>query len=361
MSTRTATSRRHSRVSTSPHTRSTSRRQRGGTVNYRIPAAKLLIVGNHKELAQTLASELEGGGYVGDVLGTVTEARAALDTGDYAALILTLDLSDGDGLAILHEIRLREDRTPIIVVSAPDNVYDRVDVLRNGAADYFAGPFACEELVTRLETILRRHGQRRATLQMANLLFDPIHRQAFIDQQLQMLSPRQAAVLELLIRQQGRVVSKELVERQLFGGDGQLASNAIEVYVHRLRRKLIDNGAKVEIRTIRGIGYLMSDESARPLANLSLDAITRRAFIDQRLQILSAREAEVLELLMRKPGRVVPKKLVERRLFGQHSSTANAIEVYIHRLRKKLVKSGANVQIHTVRGVGYLIAEEDGL
>jgi DNA-binding response OmpR family regulator len=359
MSTEIATSRRRSRATILARARSTSRSRREGTVKYSVPTTKLLIVENHKELAQTLANELEGAGYASDVIGTVAEARAALETGDYAALIVNFDPSDRDELALLYEIRRREEQTPVIVVSARDSVYDRLDVLHSGGTDDLARPFVYEELVARLETI-RRRGRRRAPLQIANLAFDPLGRRAFIDQQQQMLSPRQGEVLELLIRQQGRVVSRQLVARHLFGKDSKLASNAIDVYVHQLRRKLIDNGAKVQIRSIRSVGYLMSNEGAHPLANLTINTTTRRLFIDERLQILSAREAEVLELLMRKPGRVVPKKVVGRRLFGHNSSTANTIEVYIHRLRKKLIESGANVQIRTIRGVGYLIAEEHG-
>jgi DNA-binding response OmpR family regulator len=105
---------------------------------------------------------------------------------------------------------------------------------------------------------------------------------------------------------------------------------------------------------------VMSDESSRRLMNLTFDASHPQAFVDRWLQILSAREAKVLELLTRKPGSIVPKKLLERQLFGRDdSATANALEVFIHRLRKKLIERGVNVQIRTVFGAGYRIVERD--
>lgn len=337
---------------------SISRHRHGEAVSHSIPSPRLLVVQDHEETAGTLAREVEAAGYISDIFMDVAEARAALEIGGYVALIL--DLSLWHGMPVVREIRQRDDPIPVIVISGKDSVEDRVNMLRAGADDYLTKPFAYEELVARLETVCRRYNQRCASLQVANLVFDPVRRQAFIDQRLQTLPPRQTAVLELLVRRQGRVLPKALVERVLFGHDSSSTSNAVEVYVHRLRKTLLDNGAKVQVRTIRGIGYLMCDGGAR-LANLAFDASCRQAFVDQRLQILSAREAQVLELLIRSPGNIVPKKLVERHLFGRHeSSTPNAIEVYIHRLRKKLIESGANVQIQTVRGVGYLIAEQDG-
>ena len=103
---------------------------------------------------------------------------------------------------------------------------------------------------------------RRVEIQIANLAFDTESRQAFIDEKPQLLSARETAVLELLMRRKDRVVSKKLVEDHIFGLSGDVASNAIEVYIHRLRKQLSDRGAKVQIHTIRGVGYLISEEKA---------------------------------------------------------------------------------------------------
>ena len=222
---------------------------------------RLLIVEDSEELAQLLANGLKSAGYDSDVLLTASDARAALSTTRYAAVILDLGLPDGDGLSILREIRQRDDPTPVLVLTARGSVDDRVSGLHSGADDYLVKPFAFEELVARLAALLRRPGQLLgSSLHVANLVFDTESRQAFIDDQPQVFSAREAAVLELLMRRQGRVVPKRLVEDHLFGLADDVASNAIEVYVHRLRKQLADRGAKVQIHTMRGVGYLIAEE-----------------------------------------------------------------------------------------------------
>jgi DNA-binding response OmpR family regulator len=222
---------------------------------------RLLIVEDNEELAQLLAKGLRAAGYDNDILYTAGDARAALTTTRYAAVILDLGLPDGDGLPILREIRHRNDSTPVLVLTARGGVDDRVGGLRSGADDYLVKPFAFEELVARLEALLRRPGQLLGnSLNVANLVLDTESRQSFIDDKPLALSARETAVLELLMRRKGRVVSKRLVEDHLFGLDGEVASNAVEVYVHRLRKQLADRGAKIQIHTMRGVGYLITED-----------------------------------------------------------------------------------------------------
>jgi DNA-binding response OmpR family regulator len=222
---------------------------------------RLLVVEDNEELAQLLAQSLAAEGYETDRLTTAAEARAAVSTTRYAALILDLGLPDGDGLSILREIRQHKDPLPVLVLTARGGLHDRVTGLRSGADDYLVKPFAFEELLARLEALLRRPGQLLGrSLQVANLAFDTEGRQAFIDDKPQVLSARETAVLELLMRRKDRVVSKKLVEDHIFGLSGEVASNAVEVYVHRLRKQLAERGAKVEIHTIRGVGYLLAEE-----------------------------------------------------------------------------------------------------
>jgi DNA-binding response OmpR family regulator len=222
---------------------------------------RLAVVEDNAELARLLSLGLKAEGYETDVMSTAAEARAGVTTTHYAALILDLGLPDGDGLSILREIRQRHDPLPVLVLTARGGLHDRVSGLRNGADDYLVKPFALEELVARLEALLRRPGQLLGrSLQVGNLIFDTESRQAFIDDKPQTLSAREVAVLELLMRRKDRVVSKKLVEDHIFGSSGEVASNAVEVYVHRLRKQLLERRAKVHIHTVRGVGYIIAEE-----------------------------------------------------------------------------------------------------
>jgi two-component system response regulator TctD len=222
---------------------------------------RLLVVEDNEQLAELLAEGLQTAGYETDVLTSLEEASAVLRTTFYAALILDLGLPDGDGLALLRELRHRNNPIPVLVLTARGGLDDRVQGLRSGADDYLVKPFALEELVARLEAQLRRPGHLLgSSLRIANLEFDTTNRQASIDDQPQLLSAREIAVLELLMRSKGRVVSKKQVEDHIFGHSGEVASNAIEVYVHRLRKQLAERGAKVQVHTIRGVGYLIAEE-----------------------------------------------------------------------------------------------------
>jgi DNA-binding response OmpR family regulator len=222
---------------------------------------RLLIVEDNIELARLVANGLTAAGYETDIVSGAEEARDALRSVSYAAMILDLGLPDGDGLSILLELRRRMDPLPVLVLTARSGLQDRVNGLRSGADDYLAKPFALEELVARLEAILRRPGQLLgSSLHLANLVYDTESRQIFIDDVPRIFSSRETSVLEILLRRQGRVVPKKNVEDHIFGLSGDVASNAVEVYVSRLRKQLGEYGAKIMIHTIRGVGYLMAEE-----------------------------------------------------------------------------------------------------
>src|SRR6202165_1786886 len=222
---------------------------------------RLLVVEDNEQLAGLLTKGLQAAGFQTDVLASLAEASTVLRTTFYAALILDLGLPDGDGLALLRDLRHRNNPIPVLVLTARGGLQDRGQGLRSGADDYLVKPFALEELIARLEAQLRRPGNLLgSSLRIANLEFDTRNRQASIDDQPQVLSARETAVLELLMRSKGRVVSKKQVEDHIFGHSGEVASNAIEVYVHRLRKQLSERGAKVQVHTIRGVGYLIAEE-----------------------------------------------------------------------------------------------------
>ncbi len=222
---------------------------------------RLLVVEDNEELTQLLAKGLGAAGYATDIVTTAGEARAALAASRYAAVILDLGLPDENGLVLLREARERSDPTPVVVLTARAGVQDRVAGLRGGADDYIVKPFAFEELVARLEAVLRRPGQLLGrSLRVGNLVFDTEARQALVGDEPQVLSAREVAVLEILMRRSGRVVPKKLVEDQLFGLASDVASNAVEVYIHRLRKQLAERRATVQIHTIRGVGYLIAED-----------------------------------------------------------------------------------------------------
>jgi DNA-binding response OmpR family regulator len=223
---------------------------------------RLLVVEDNEELGRLLASGLKTAGFETDLASTAVEARAAFSTINYRAAVLDLGLPDEDGLSVLRDVRQRNDPIPILILTARAGVRDRVDGLRAGADDYLVKPFEFEELVARLQALLRRPGQLLGrSIELANVVFDSSDRQTFVDNRPQSLSARELYILELLMQRKGRVVPKKLIEDNLFGLSGELSSNAIEVYVHRLRKQLSDAGAKVRIHTVRGVGYLIKESS----------------------------------------------------------------------------------------------------
>src|SRR5262249_41469259 len=175
----------------------------------------------------------------------VAEARAAVQLTRYAAVVLDLGLPDGDGRQILRELRLKGDPTPVLILTARGSVMERVEGLRDGADDYLPKPFAVEELLARVQALLRRPAQfLGGSLRVGNLTFDTGSRQVFIDGNPRILSQREASLLELLLQRHGRVVPKRYLEDQLFGQGEDGSSNAIEVYVYRLRQELAGWGAQ---------------------------------------------------------------------------------------------------------------------
>jgi len=222
---------------------------------------RLLLVEDNAELVTLLVKGLARSGFSVDSVSNVAESDSALATMRYAAVVLDLGLPDEDGLSLLRGIRSRGDSTPVLILTARDGVTDRVTGLRSGADDYLVKPFAMEELVARLQALLRRPGNllgRR--LSFGNVSLDTEGRQVFVGGMVRPVPARETAVLEILLRRGGNVAPKRLFEDQLFGLSGDVGSNAVEVYVHRLRRMLVDFGATARIHTVRGVGYLLAEE-----------------------------------------------------------------------------------------------------
>jgi DNA-binding response OmpR family regulator len=223
----------------------------------------ILIVDDDQAVRDALRRALRMQGYDVSLAGDGEEALLKLRSNPGATDLLIVDvlMPRLDGLEMTRRLRADGNQVPILMLTARDQVADRVAGLEAGADDYLVKPFALEELIARLEAQLRRPGHLlESNLRIANLEFDTRNRQASIDDQPQLFSARETAVLELLMRSKGRVVSKKQVEDHMFGHSGEVASNAIEVYVHRLRKQLSEHGARVQVHTIRGVGYLIAEE-----------------------------------------------------------------------------------------------------
>ena len=224
---------------------------------------RLLVVEDNEELAGLLRRGLEAEGFAVDQAETAEDASDALKDARYAAVVLDLGLPDRDGATVLREMRGRKDGTPVLVLTARGGLHERIAGLQSGADDYLVKPFAFEELVARLRALLRRPGEMLGrVLQTANLAVDTEGRQAFVDGKAELMSAQELTLLEVLLRRSGKVVPKSYIEDQLFGMTSEVGKSAVEVSVYRLRKRLETMGAKVEIHTVRGLGYLLAEVAA---------------------------------------------------------------------------------------------------
>jgi two-component system response regulator TctD len=219
---------------------------------------RILLVEDDEALATALTRALERRGIRSDWAASLGDGAQMAASAQYAALLLDLGLPDGDGLALLRQLRSNRDRLPIIAITARGAVGDRVSGLNLGLDDYLVKPFDVDELVARLQAVFRRQGPFPSNaVEVGNVGLDVMTRDVFVGGARLDLSRRERELAELLLRRAGQVVSRQLAEDQLFGLSSPPGSNAVEVYAHRLRRKLEGAGADVRIQTIKGLGYLL--------------------------------------------------------------------------------------------------------
>ncbi|MEW6695596.1 Transcriptional regulatory protein tctD [Tepidimonas thermarum] len=218
---------------------------------------RILIAEDDQVLADGLLRTLRAAGAAVDHVASGDEADAALMAHDsFDLLILDLGLPRLSGLEVLKRLRARGAKLPVLILTAADSVEDRVRGLDLGADDYMAKPFALAELEARVRALVRRgNGAASSLIQHGPLVYDQAGRVATIDGKMVELSARELSLLEVLLQRAGRLVSKEqLVERLCEWGD-EVSNNAIEVYIHRLRKK-IERGP-IRIATVRGLGYCL--------------------------------------------------------------------------------------------------------
>jgi two-component system response regulator QseB len=183
-------------------------------------------------------------------------AELALDSGTYALLLLDLGLPRQDGLALLKKQRQKNNMIPVLIITARDAVQDRVAGLNLGADDYLVKPFDLHELIARVRALIRRHaGRAQPEMVLGTLKVNQLTHEVSLDGKPLALSQREFTLLECLMENPGTVLSKEQLEERIYGWDEEVSSNAVEVHLHNLRRKLGSDW----IRNVRGVGYKVTE------------------------------------------------------------------------------------------------------
>jgi two-component system OmpR family response regulator len=217
---------------------------------------RILLAEDDHVLADGLTRSLRQAGYAIDCVGNGAEADTALASQDFDLLILDLGLPKMSGLEVLRRLRTRNSRLPVLILTAVDSVEQRVKGLDLGADDYMAKPFALSELEARVRALTRRGaGGGPTVIKHGPLSYDQVGRTAYLHEHMLDLSAREVGLLEVLLQRTGRLVSKEQLVDHLCEWGEEVSNNAIEVYIHRLRKKIETDG--VRIATVRGLGYCL--------------------------------------------------------------------------------------------------------
>lgn len=226
---------------------------------------RLLLVEDDAQLASGVTAVLRQSGYAVDWLANGSEADTALKTQDYDAVVLDLTLPGCDGVEVLRRLRRRQGRgrdTPVLILSARDGADDRVTGLDMGADDYLTKPFDLSELEARLRALIRRsRGHSDASIHLGGLTLDTVNRQVAFNGMLVELTPREFGILEILMLRAGHVISKQHLAERLCEWGEEMSQSAVEIQVHRLRKKLENTGTV--LRTVRGFGYLLEENDGQ--------------------------------------------------------------------------------------------------
>ncbi len=224
---------------------------------------RILIVEDQPEMASLVAERLTRSGYVADNVGTLEDAVEALKQYDYPVILLDRRLPDGDGVSILQMVRSTKPSTRVLVVTALRSIDQRIGGLDAGADDYLTKPFDADELIARIRAVLRRSNAALVPpVSLGELSFDFNQREAFVRGKPFVISKRELLLLEALMRRAGRTVRHSTLISDIYGFNDAVQVDALKMSISRLRHRLKERDAGVDIHTLRGIGYLI--ERSRP-------------------------------------------------------------------------------------------------
>ncbi len=223
---------------------------------------RVLLIEDELQLAETLRGALERERFVVDLADRLSLAREASLMASFDLVLLDRTLPDGDGLTLVPFLRAGNPGLPIIVLSARGDVNDRIAGLDEGADDYLIKPFSLDEMFARIRAIRRRPADLAGeTIRAGSLVYDLANEEVAVAGVRLELPRRELRVLATLVKRRGRTVLRDTLEQAVYGFDDEVQSNALDSHVSRLRRKLADADARVEIHAIRGVGYLLREAS----------------------------------------------------------------------------------------------------
>ena len=216
---------------------------------------KILLVEDDEMIGRAIVDALGDSSISVDWLRDGNGVKSAVELSEYAALLLDLGLPGKDGLTVLKQLRAGKVDVPVLVITARDAVESRIEGLDAGADDYIVKPFSIDELEARIRAVVRRrHGSADPLLSNESITLNPATREVTHDGTVQTLSAREYAVLHALLLRPGAVLSRESLEDRIYGWNEEVSSNAIEVIIHGLRKKL----GKMAIKNVRGLGWMVS-------------------------------------------------------------------------------------------------------
>jgi len=221
---------------------------------------RILLVEDDVDLADAVCSYLRAKAFVVDVVGRLDDARSALLAAQYSAVLLDLHLEDGDGLSLMPAVRALREQPAVIVLTARDQVSDRIRGLDAGADDYLIKPYDPEELLARLRAVQRRSGGGESVVQLGSLQIDLANELVRRDGVPVVLTQKEWALLRVMAMRPERIHTRDALQDALYGFDDEADSNTLEVFVSRLRRKL----GREHIQTLRGLGYRLAFFAAPP-------------------------------------------------------------------------------------------------